>query len=199
MDKNYIITGCYSIFLCFLSMAAFLFCFVTIPESFNEQYESYKIIASNYQGWIMVCAFLVSWFMPVIINSYIGVEPKSVGIFPKRLRRLNYIISLLAIILIVAWGFFEMLDKIDNHNTEPATIGVALVLIILSLAIIGLTKSRLADINANPDLAWFVFLPYINVLLFLILFCMRGTAGENQYGKDPRRKGIPKISSDNDF
>lgn len=57
---------------------------------------------------------------------------------------------------------------------------VALLLLLPFMAII---VRRLQDINLN---GWWIlallFIKYINVLLFILLFCIPGTKGENKYG-----------------
>ena len=65
------------------------------------------------------------------------------------------------------------------NNTAYGLVGLALLLPNLAVAV-----RRLHDLNKSAWWVLLLFVPLANLLIFA-WFCMRGTAGENQYGADP--------------
>ncbi|WP_407662292.1 DUF805 domain-containing protein [Moraxella caprae] len=53
-------------------------------------------------------------------------------------------------------------------------------------------ESRLQDANIDSAVAILFLIPVINLILVITLCFMAGTVGTNQYGEDPRQKGMPK-------
>lgn len=57
-----------------------------------------------------------------------------------------------------------------------------------AIAMLAVTCRRLHDLNHSG--AWIIlgFIPLVNVIVgivFLIMFCQKGTTGQNKYGEDP--------------
>jgi uncharacterized membrane protein YhaH (DUF805 family) len=82
------------------------------------------------------------------------------------------------------WGHF------GRPTADAATGMIFFPLVALYLAIFGLPHlavsiRRLHDI-ARPGWVWLVcLLPYVGGVILLVLFCLPGTKGENDFGPDP--------------
>jgi uncharacterized membrane protein YhaH (DUF805 family) len=96
--------------------------------------------------------------------------------------------------VLVQWvllvGVIAGLAAVLPHERASApfmVMGVATVLITLLLPNLAVTSRRLHD--SGLSFAWWLlsFIPLIGGFVNLILMCLGGTRGGNQYGPDPRR------------
>jgi uncharacterized membrane protein YhaH (DUF805 family) len=96
--------------------------------------------------------------------------------------------------VLVQWvllvGVIAGLAAVLPHERASApfmVMGVATVLITLLLPNLAVTSRRLHD--SGLSFAWWLisFIPLIGGFVNLILMCLSGTRGGNQYGPDPRR------------
>jgi uncharacterized membrane protein YhaH (DUF805 family) len=96
--------------------------------------------------------------------------------------------------VLVQWvllvGVVAGLAAVLPHERASApfmVMGVATVLITLLLPNLAVTSRRLHD--SGLSFAWWLlsFIPLIGGLVNLVLMCLGGTRGGNQYGPDPRR------------
>lgn len=100
-----------------------------------------------------------------------------------RLNRKPYIIRL--IILQVIGIISEIF--IDLAGLDAGT-GFFLRLIrFMLIGIPGITLliRRLHDLNRNGWLWLLIFVPFVNLLFLIYVFCFKGTVGPNEYGPDP--------------
>ena len=109
--------------------------------------------------------------------------------FDGRATRSEYwLFALMQWVLLV--GVIAGLAAVLPHERASApfmVMGVATVLITLLLPNLAVTSRRLHD--SGLSFAWWLlsFIPLIGGFVNLILMCLGGTRGGNQYGPDPRR------------
>jgi uncharacterized membrane protein YhaH (DUF805 family) len=109
--------------------------------------------------------------------------------FDGRATRSEYwLFALVQWVLLV--GVIAGLAAVLPHERASApfmVMGVATVLITLLLPNLAVTSRRLHD--SGLSFAWWLisFIPLIGGFVNLILMCLGGTRGGNQYGPDPRR------------
>jgi uncharacterized membrane protein YhaH (DUF805 family) len=119
------------------------------------------------------------------MNWYLEVL-KKYAVFDGRARRkeywffalFNFIVAFVLAILDMAFGTF---------NTES---GYGLLASIYSLAVlipaIAVSIRRLHDTDRSGWWFFILLIPLVGVIWFLVLMVMEGTAGQNQYGPDPK-------------
>ncbi len=119
------------------------------------------------------------------MNWYLKVL-KNYAVFSGRARRKEYWMYMLftTIFLIVA----IILDNIIGTAFENVGFGLFYCLYYLAVLIPGLAVSvrRLHDIGKS---GWFFFIaliPIIGSIWLLVLMCTDGSAGENEYGANPK-------------
>jgi len=119
------------------------------------------------------------------MNWYLKVL-KNYAVFSGRARRKEYWMYMLftTIFLIVA----IILDNIIGTAIENVGFGLFYCLYYLAVLIPGLAVSvrRLHDIGKS---GWFFFIaliPIIGSIWLLVLMCTDGSAGENEYGANPK-------------
>lgn len=112
--------------------------------------------------------------------------------FDGRSRRQEYwLFTLLQagvyILVLVVMGMSIAMS--DGRNAGlPAVFVLLLVLLYLGLIIpnIAVTIRRLHDQDKTGWLYLLNFIPYIGWLIVMVLMCLDGTRGPNQYGPDPK-------------
>ena len=109
------------------------------------------------------------------------------AVFSGRARRKEYwLFMLLYFIAMVVAGLFDDLVVGERVAFDP-TMGVFSWIVFLGLLIpsIAVSVRRLHDKNLR---GWWVLLfliPLIGTIALFILYCMRGTDGDNRFGADP--------------
>ena len=112
---------------------------------------------------------------------------KKYAVFSGRARRKEYwLFMLLYFIAMVVAGLFDDL-VVGERVAFDSTMGVFSWIVFLGLLIpsIAVSVRRLHDKNLR---GWWVLLfliPLIGTIALFILYCMRGTDGENRFGADP--------------
>lgn len=109
--------------------------------------------------------------------------------FEGRINRKNFTLSFIGIIL-----FFFILQTIFNLS-RPAlfdtlgTLGftlvytaVAFVALLCAIIEFGLIARRLHDFNKSGWFGLLLFVPFVNLIFIIVLFFIKGTNGENNYG-----------------
>jgi uncharacterized membrane protein YhaH (DUF805 family) len=120
----------------------------------------------------------VNWYLAVLKN-YAG--------FSGRARRTEY------------WMFFLfnfIISTVLNILYRSTGSNIFLIISLLySLAVLipGLAVAvrRLHDTNRS---GWWIFIaliPFVGFIWLIVLFCLEGTRGSNQYGPDPKAAGAP--------
>ena len=127
--------------------------------------------------------------------SYCLKNPlKNLTNFNGRTRRMEYWVfylctSFLTSLVCIVFLFglhFAGLDII-----MPA----AIIEILYLLLFLSITVRRLHDTNRSGWWFLLVFIPFIGQLVFLIFMCLKGTEGENRFGKDPKAEDEKKINT----
>jgi uncharacterized membrane protein YhaH (DUF805 family) len=126
------------------------------------------------------------------MNYFLAVL-KKYAVFSGRARRSEYWYYTLfyLIFLIVAM----VLDKVLGTNIEPMPYGAFYILLALGMFIPSLAVGvrRLHDIGKSGWMFFISFIPVIGAIWLIVLFFKEGTAGENEYGLDP--KAVSDIES----
>ena len=109
------------------------------------------------------------------------------AVFSGRARRKEYwLCMLLYFIAMVVAGLFDDL-VVGERVAFDSTMGVFSWIVFLGLLIpsIAVSVRRLHDKNLRGW--WFLLflIPLIGTIALFILYCMRGTDGENRFGADP--------------
>ena len=112
---------------------------------------------------------------------------KKYAVFSGRARRKEFwLFMLLYFIAMVVAGLFDDLVVGERVAFDP-TMGVFSWIVFLGLLIPSTAVSvrRLHDKNLRGW--WFLLflIPLIGTIALFILYCMRGTDGENRFGADP--------------
>ena len=116
--------------------------------------------------------------------------------FTGRSRRMEYWMFALFYTLVLLVGFVAVIatsgPSYDAAGEGDAAAGMPIVLVILSLFVLGsivpglaVQVRRLHDQNLSGWLVLLNLIPYLGALVMLVLMCIKGTNGENQYGPDP--------------
>ena len=112
---------------------------------------------------------------------------KKYAVFSGRARRKEYwLFVLLYFFAMVVAGLFDDL-VVGERVAFDSTMGVFSWIVFLGLLIpsIAVSVRRLHDKNLR---GWWVLLfliPLIGTIALFILYCMRGTDGDNRFGADP--------------
>ena len=112
---------------------------------------------------------------------------KKYAVFSGRARRKEYwLFMLLYFIAMVVAGLFDDL-VVGERVAFDSTMGVFSWIVFLGLLIpsIAVSVRRLHDKNLRGW--WFLLflIPLIGTIALFILYCMRGTDGDNRFGADP--------------
>jgi len=133
------------------------------------------------------------------------VQPQvqtQLGVFERRMGRLAFLLGLIyalapliilvLILFVVRFALASNNGAITSLNALSAIVniisllvGIVSVIIIIPLYIFSYTSShvrRLHDVNLSGWLTLLVFVPFVNLLLFLYLLFAPGTEGPNKYG-----------------
>lgn len=122
------------------------------------------------------------------MDYYLSVW-RNYAAFSGRARRSEYwffalfnFLALIVLELIVAAAQTSKNDGLIFLTALPCMLYL-LASIVPSLAV---TVRRLHDINKSGWWYFIAFVPFIGPIWLLILTCIEGTAGPNQYGRDPK-------------
>ena len=110
---------------------------------------------------------------------------KKYAVFSGRARRKEYwLFMLLFLIVVFVSGF---VDVMMGTFSEEAEVGLVSGIVTLGLLIPSLAVSvrRLHDKNLSGWWFLLALIPFFGGIALLIIFCMRGTVGENRFGDDP--------------
>ena len=129
-----------------------------------------------------------------------ALQDKFLG-FRGRLNRKRYFQRTLILAgLQVLLAFFFRLFQPDNPSSEELlhmavmdagfsfTMGELAARIIdafLSVLQLGLALRRFHDLDRSWGSLFLLMIPFINLYFLFLLFCKRGTAGDNRFGPDP--------------
>jgi len=119
------------------------------------------------------------------MNWYLEVL-KKYAVFDGRARRKEYWFFYLFYFI---FAFVLMIiDGMTGTSNEETGIGVLSSIFLLAMIIPGLAVAvrRLHDTDRS---GWWIFIsliPLIGGIWFLVLMVLDGTAGQNQYGPDPK-------------
>ncbi|UYZ68946.1 DUF805 domain-containing protein [Moraxella bovis] len=136
---------------------------------------------------------IISLFMNL---AFIAIIPPLIGsLYPARIRRLMYvplIITFLFMLSVSVIIFFFNYESLIYEGYKYSLIMWWAINIAIFCACLEVLESRLQDANIDSAVAILFLIPVINLILVITLCFMAGTVGTNQYGEDPRQKGIPK-------
>ncbi|WP_158008597.1 DUF805 domain-containing protein [Rappaport israeli] len=128
---------------------------------------------------------------------FIVLSNKLIISIPERMMRLHYVLFI-GVPIVVLFSClntnFEQwwLEKLsDDHKMFLGMfLSSIIVFVYLILVVIFMSASRFRDINSNPALAFLLLVPFVHLLVILALCFLPGTVGKNQYGEDPKLKGV---------
>lgn len=106
----------------------------------------------------------------------------------SRIRRKDFLFYAVLLIILnyISIVIIENLDK-GQHGFENYNLVVVILLVIsIPLALI-LTAKRLHDINLSGWFSLLLLIPFLN-FVFLLLYFIDGTIGDNKYGEDPKKR-----------
>ena len=116
------------------------------------------------------------------MNLIIGCIRPKYATFSGRARRKEYWLFYLAWIILALLGLaIDMV--IGSPIVEIGFVGI--VNAALACPVLAVSARRLHDTNRK---AWWLLLyliPFIGAIWLIVLFCFKGTEGENQYGPNP--------------
>jgi uncharacterized membrane protein YhaH (DUF805 family) len=123
------------------------------------------------------------------MNWYIGAIKKYVT-FTGRARRMEYWMTTLinAVIVIL---LMILANAVAGGNPYALYSGNAFAVIywiyaiFMFLPLLALTIRRLHDINKSWGWIFICLIPLAGGIWFLVLMCIKGTAGDNRFGPDP--------------
>jgi len=96
-----------------------------------------------------------------------------------RINRLKYFIYCLILFIVFFSTFF--ISKLGDSGRA-----ISLIIYILYLLIGAfVTVRRLHDIEKSGWYYWLFYVPFVNIVLFLMLLFQKGTIGTNKYGLSP--------------
>jgi uncharacterized membrane protein YhaH (DUF805 family) len=116
------------------------------------------------------------------MDLIIGCVRPKYATFSGRARRKEYWLFYLAwfILAVIAFGIDEV---IGSPVIEIGVVGIVNVALICpSLAV---SVRRLHDTNRKAWWLLMYLIPVIGVIWLIVLFCFKGTEGENRFGPDP--------------
>lgn len=131
--------------------------------------------------------------------AQLQVQPQ-LGMFQRRTGRLAFLLAIIyamaplvivAMLQFVVYAYFALTSSIGGTTSPNALSAIVNILSILGgivsvVLTIPVTISahvrRLHDINQSGLLTLLVFVPFVNLLLFLYLLFTLGTEGANKYG-----------------
>jgi len=104
--------------------------------------------------------------------------------FTERARRKEYWLFTLFYAIL-----YSIIMYIDSFLRTGTAFGMGTISIILSLAMLlpslGVAVRRLHDTNRS---GWWILIslvPLIGMIWIIVLFCLKGTSGQNRFGNDP--------------
>lgn len=117
--------------------------------------------------------------------------------FKGRLGRARYMAYMLSLFLIV-WlggGLITALTISTLRDQDPVGFGAGIVIVMavvygsLFVGLFTLTVRRINDFGYSGWLSLLLLVPFVNVLLFLLLWILPGSKGVNRYGPPPPGNG----------
>jgi uncharacterized membrane protein YhaH (DUF805 family) len=111
---------------------------------------------------------------------------KKYAVFEGRARRKEYwffILFYFIFLLVLA-----LIDGMTGTFDQEAGIGLFSAIFVLAMLIpnISVTVRRLHDTDRSGWWWWIALIPLIGVIWLIVLMVLDGTAGQNQYGPDPK-------------
>ena len=106
----------------------------------------------------------------------------------SRIRRKDFLVYAICL-MIMNSIFVAIIEYLDNayYGYEHYNLVIIILLVIsIPLALI-LTAKRLHDINLSGWFSLLLLIPYLN-FVFLLLYFIDGTIGDNKYGEDPKKR-----------
>ncbi|WP_077737128.1 DUF805 domain-containing protein [Bacillus sonorensis] len=118
----------------------------------------------------------MKWYFKALKN-YIG--------FQGRARRKEFwTFAIFSYLVLVIYGVIKGLMNLPLTGTDSFLGGLYLIAVFLPA--LAVTIRRLHDTGKNGGWIFSVFIPLIGMLTLLILLCLDGEKGENQYGPNPK-------------
>jgi uncharacterized membrane protein YhaH (DUF805 family) len=123
----------------------------------------------------------VSWYLAVLKN-YVG--------FSGRARRKEYwMFTLVNVVVLVVLEILAAATK-----SSAFTILYVLYALAVLLPSIAVIMRRLHDTGRSGGWVFIVLVPFIGSIWLLVLTCLEGTRGDNQYGPDPKVEQAPAMA-----
>ena len=113
-----------------------------------------------------------TYFLDILKNKY--------ATFSGRARRKEFWMFYLCNLVITA-GIYILARIVPFLSIISALYGLAILVPSLALAV-----RRLYDTNRNWPWIFIAFVPIIGSIWLIVLMCLEGTVGDNQYGSDPK-------------
>ena len=102
---------------------------------------------------------------------------------------LGYIVLLVAMVIVsIALGA-AMGSGGEDFVAGFMLISIGIIVVALFIPSLAVQVRRLHDQDKSGWLVLLGFIPYVGGLIMLVLMCIDGTQGENQYGPDPKGHG----------
>ena len=124
--------------------------------------------------------------------SYCLKNPlKNLTNFNGRTRRMEYWYYYLGVILFIGLPCSAglLLAGIDKDIVKSISRDLCF------LFTLSITVRRLHDTNRSGWWCLLIFIPLIGQLVLFIFMCLKGTEGENRFGKDPKAEDEKKINT----
>ena len=119
------------------------------------------------------------------MNLVLGCVAQKYANFSIRARRKEYFLFFLAYIILNL--VLVVIDVATGTYNEAAAMGAFTAIFALALFVPSLAVSvrRLHDTNRSGWWLLICLIPLVGAIWLLVLFCLRGTSGENRFGPDP--------------
>lgn len=153
-------------------------------------YEFFYITLDTSKG----TAKFMTW-SSVILLAVIGFSLKSSAF--ARMRRLHYALYLILMYPIVVISDYCMFIVAKNSNSDmnmaALIFTLAMLYIVPRIFLFTLIRRRLHDTNSSGSIGLLIFLPILDMILPFIMIFIKGTEGTNQYGENPKLKGVKPV------
>ena len=119
----------------------------------------------------------MNWFLAAV---------KKYAVFEGRARRKEYWFFILFYMIIIF--VLALIDGLTGNISLETGYGLFSGLFVLLMLLPGISVAvrRLHDTDRSGWWYWIVFIPLIGAIVLLVFFVTDGTAGQNQYGADPK-------------
>lgn len=133
--------------------------------------------------------------------EYMFMPLKRYADFSGRSRRTEYWMFVLFQVLLIGAVFVLGAILGTFNQTGAGGAGSTVIVILLMIVVLGLFIPGLAvqvrRLHDQDKTGWLVLLgliPYIGGIILLVLMCLDGTPGDNQYGADPKGRGASDMT-----